>query len=61
MPAISIIIPSRNPQIVSIPNFLIFEKKSIIGIPPTKGTITLISGIKIGINPIDAAAKITIK
>ena len=46
---------------VSIPNFLILEKNNIIGIPPTSGTITLISGMKIGIKPIDAAAKMTIK
>ena len=46
---------------VSIPNFLILEKNSIMGMPPTSGTITLMSGMKIGIKPIDAAAKITIK
>ncbi len=32
-----------------------------MGMPPTSGTITLMSGMKIGIKPIDAAAKITIK
>ena len=61
MPVSNIMIPSSTPQMVSIPNFLILEKNNIIGIPPTSGTITLISGIKIGIKPIDAAAKMTIK
>ena len=36
-----------------------FAMNNIIGIPPTSGTITLISGIKIGIKPIDAATKMT--
>ena len=40
---------------------MILEKNNIIGIPPTSGTITLISGMKIGIKPMDAAAKMTIK
>ena len=61
MPVSSIIIPNSTPQIVSIPNFLILEKNSIMGMPPTSGTITLMSGMKIGINPMDAAAKMTIK
>ena len=61
MPSSPVRIPTISPMIVTMPNFCAFVRNSMNGIPPTIGTTTDSSGMKIGINPsIDAAKHTTI-